>query len=157
METLELEASTEEPTKEDPLDEHDGGTPGGLPLVARGKPSVKNPLGKVAFDTKGLRLFQAKPLETKREILRAQWSGLAYILLSKATAIAQGVSKKDFGRLMQLVTTAGISYDKVFPKVENPSVGNLVVNLFKGLPSEKVLGVLGGSPTPRGEHVEGVS
>ena len=157
METIEFEDELGECPKEEPLDRTERGTADRLPLIARGKPSVKNPLGKVAFDTRGFQLFQAKPLETKRDILRSQWSGLAYILLSKATAIAQGVSKRDYGKLLQLVTTAGISYDKVFPKVDNPSVGNLVVNLFKGLPNDKVLGVIGSSPTPKGEHVEGVS
>ena len=157
MKTIELEDELGECTKEESLDVDPIEESKGKVLVSRGKPSSKHPLGRVAFNTRGLTVFQSKPLESKRDILRDQWASLAYVLLGKANAISQSVTKKDFGRLMQLVTTAGISYDKVFPKVENPSVGNLVVNLFKGLPSEKVLGVLGAAPTPKGEHVDGVS
>ena len=154
-----LEVNTlREPLEVEPLEvESLGETPGGLPLIARGTPSRKHPLGKVIFDKKGLLQFQSKPLESKREILRQQWAGLAYILLSKAIAFSQSAAKKDYGRLVQLATSAGISYDKVFPKLENPGMGSLVVNLFKGLPSEKVLAVLGDAPSPKGEYLDGVS
>ena len=123
--------------------------------IPRGKPSKKQPLGRVVFDAKGLTLYNAKGLEDKREYLKNQWLTLTYLLLGKANAMAQTVQKKDFGRLVQILTSAGIAHDKVFPKVNDPSVSNLVVNMFKGLPSDKVLRVIGGVPQPSERPLEG--
>lgn len=131
---------------EEPLDSEAVEEAGGIP---RGKPSKKQPLGRVVFDAKGLSLYNAKPLEDKREYLKNQWLTLTYLLLGKANAMAQSVQKKDFGRLVQILTSAGIAHDKVFPKVNDPSVSHLVVNMFKGLPTDKVLRVIGGIPSPQ--------
>lgn len=120
----------------------------------RGKPSKKHPLGREVFDTKGLVEYKAKSLELKRDILKNQWLDLSYVLLGKANSIAPTLLKKDYGRLVQLLTSAGIAYDKVFPKAEVSSVSNLVVNMFKSLPNDKVLRVIGSSPTPIGLPVE---
>ncbi len=116
--------------------------------MARGKPDLKNPLGKVAFDRAELAAFQAKPLETKRDILRAQWVSLAHMLLAQAGSLAMCLPKKDFGRMVQLLTSSGIAYDKVFPKVETLSTGNLVLNLFNGLPKDNVVRVIGAVDPP---------
>ena len=118
-------------------------------LSGRGKPSSKFTLGRVAFDRKGFSQYQAETIDNKREYLKNQWLDLTYILLGKATTMAQSVQKKDFGRLVQILTSAGIAHDKVFPKVNDPSVSNLVVNMFKGLPNDKVLRVIGGIPSPQ--------
>jgi hypothetical protein len=123
----------------------------GSGLPSRGKPSPKYPLGREVFDRKGFAQYQAQPLESKREILRKQWADLAYLLLSKATSFAATVTKKDYGRLVQILTSAGISMDKVFPKDLPSSVNNLVVNMFKGLPNERVLRVIGSAPLPSQE------
>ncbi len=104
---------------------------------------------------KGFLAYRAKPLQEKREYLKDQWLDVTYLLLQKASSLACTVQKKDFGRLVQILTSAGIAHDKVFPKVNDPSVSNLVVNMFKGLPTEKVLRVIGGAPTPSGETLEG--
>lgn len=127
----------------------------GQGIPNRGKPSKKHPLGREVFDTKGLIEYKAKPLESKRDILKNQWLDLSYVLLGKANSIAPTLLKKDYGRLVQLLTSAGIAYDKVFPKAEQSSVSNLVVNMFKSLPNDKVLRVIGSSPTPSERSVEG--
>ena len=44
---------------------------------------------------------------------------------------------------MQLLSSAGIAYDKVVPKGE--VLGSLTFNLFKGLDNHKVSAVLGGT------------
>lgn len=113
----------------------------------RGKLPLRNASGRPSFDTKGFAQYLDKPLSDKKKLLTEQWAQLAYILLGKATSVAMGVTKKDFGRLMQIVTTAGIAHDKLFPKGLDVS-GNLVFNLFQGLPNDKVLRVLGDVPVP---------
>jgi hypothetical protein len=118
-------------------------------LPGRGKPSAKFTQGRVAFDRKGFSEYRAQPIDNKREYLKTQWLDLTYLLLLKASTMAQTVQKKDFGRLVQILTSAGIAHDKVFPKVNDPSVSNLVVNMFKGLPSDRVLKVIGGIPSPQ--------
>lgn len=127
----------------------------GLPLTGRIKPSVSNPLGKIGFDRQALLAYMDKSLESKRNHLREEWLTLSYLLLGKANAMALTVTKKDFGRLVQILTSAGIAHDKVFPKVNDVGVSNLVVNMFKGLPNDKVLRVIGGAPVPKGEPLEG--
>jgi hypothetical protein len=128
---------------------------GGLPLTGRKKPSVSNPLGKEGFDRQALKAYVVKPLEDKRNHLRDEWLTLAYLLLGKANSLALTCTKKDYGRLVQILTSAGIAHDKVFPKVNDPATGTLVFNMFKSLPTEKVLRVIGGSPIPSGEPLEG--
>lgn len=122
-------------------------------IPGRGKPSVSNPLGRPSVDLKEYTAFQAKPLEDKRKYLTDQWTQLAYLTLSKANSFALTVTKKDFGRLMQLATVAGIGWDKVFPKGVPDSHHNLVLNIFNGLPREKVLKVIGRDIAPRGSTV----
>ena len=137
---------------EEPLDGDDDDE---TPLEGRGKPSRNFPQGRAGFDRKGFSVYRAQPLDNKREYLKNQWLDLSYLLLLKATTMAQTVQKKDFGRLVQILTSAGIAHDKVFPKVNDPSVNNLVVNMFKGLPNDKVLRVIGSVPVPSELPVEG--
>lgn len=111
--------------------------------LARGKATSFNPLGKIAFDRKGFEAFQRKPMESKREVLKQQWLSIAHMVLSQATALCMSLPKKDYGKLVQLLTSAGISYDKVFPKVDSVQGNNLVLNLFNGLPKDRVVRVIG--------------
>lgn len=97
--------------------------------------------GRPAFNTKQHALFTAQPIEKKAEILKRQWANIGYILLCQGERFAQSVTKKDYGRLMQLLSSAGIAYDKVVPKGE--MLGSLTFNLFKGLDNHKVAAVLG--------------
>jgi hypothetical protein len=114
--------------------------------VRKTKPSDKRTLGgRPAFNTKQHEAFTAQPLERKAEILKRQWANIGYILLCQGERFAQSVTKKDYGRLMQLLSSAGIAYDKVVPKGEIQ--GNLVFNLFNGLDRNKLQGVLGMSST----------
>lgn len=124
----------------DNLDEHDLAT---LPVQGRklsGK-SKKTLGGRPAFNNKAHAVFTAQPIEKKAEILRRQWANIGYILLCQGERFAQSVTKKDYGRLMQLLSSAGIAYDKVVPKGE--VLGSLTFNLFKGLDNHKVSAVLG--------------
>jgi len=123
--------------------------PEAIALPSRGKPSQKQPLGRQVFDRKAFAQYQAQPLESKREYLKQQWLDVAYLCLGKGASLALTLGKKDYGRLVQILTSAGIAYDKVFPKGDTLSV-NLAVNMFKGLPQEKVLRVLGPTAIPCG-------
>lgn len=126
----------------------------GIEGIARGKPSAKNPLGRVAFDSKALEDFQRKPLESQRESLRKQWLSIAHMVLAQAGSLCMSLPKKDYGRLVQLLTSAGISYDKVFPKVDTVQGNNLVLNLFNGLPKDKLVRVIGEVPVPSSDTLE---
>jgi hypothetical protein len=87
--------------------------------------------------------FQAQPIETQQQTLKREWSNLAYVLVERANIYARTITKKDFGRLMQLVTTAGIAVDKVLPKHSATAQGNLIVNMFGSLDTKRLAGVLG--------------
>lgn len=116
----------------------------GTQSVQGRKPSVTNKKtlgGRPAFDHKVQAAFAAQPIEKKAEVLKRQWANIAYILLCQGERFAQSVTKKDYGRLMQLLSSAGIAYDKVVPKGEVP--GSLTFNLFKGLDSNTLSAVLG--------------
>lgn len=141
--------------KDEPLETKTSESLVEIPHLGRGKPTKAQPLGREVFDRQGFLAYRAKPLNDKREYLKDQWLDLTYLLLLKASSMACTVQKKDFGRLVQILTSAGIAHDKVFPKVNDPSVSNLVVNMFKGLPNDKVLRVIGGAPCPSGEPLEG--
>ncbi len=119
--------------------------------TGRGKVESRHPLGRPAVDTKAIATFKVKPLNSKRDYLRDQWLELMYLTLSKANSFALTVSKKDFGRLMQIATVAGIGWDKVFPKDIASVQLNLVQNLFNGLPQGKVIDVIGGTPQASSE------
>ena len=99
--------------------------------------------GRPAFNTKQHAAFTAQPLDKKAEVLRKQWANIGYILLCQAERFSQSVTKKDYGRLMQLLSSAGIAYDKVVPKGE--LAGSLTFNLFNGLDKSKLQQVLGNS------------
>ena len=143
------------PPSEEPLDSEDDETPDAIGIPGRGKPTKAQPLGRQVFDRGEFAKYRADPIDNKREYLKSQWLDLTYLLLGKATSMALTVQKKDFGRLVQILTSAGIAHDKVFPKVNDPSVSNLVVNMFKGLPNDKVLRVIGGAPVPSSNYVIG--
>ena len=107
--------------------------------------------GRPAFNTKQHAAFTAQPLEKKAEILKRQWANIGYILLCQGERFAQSVTKKDYGRLMQLLSSAGIAYDKVVPKGE--LAGSLTFNLFNGLDKSKLQSVLGQSQvTPSSDN-----
>lgn len=112
----------------------------GRKLAASGKRTLG---GRPAFNTKQHAAFTAQPIEKKAEILKRQWANIGYILLCQGERFAQSVTKKDYGRLMQLLSSAGIAYDKVVPKGE--VLGSLTFNLFKGLDNNKLATVLGQS------------
>lgn len=112
--------------------------------VRKASQAAKRTLGgRPAFNTKQHAAFTAQPLEKKAEILKRQWANIGYILLCQAERFSQSVTKKDYGRLMQLLSSAGIAYDKVVPKGE--LAGSLTFNLFNGLDKSKLQSVLGQS------------
>ena len=119
-------------------------------LRPQGKSASGRPLppSKEPFDTKGYLAFQSKTLDNKREYLKQQWLDMAYITLYRGKLFARSVTKKDYGKLVQLLMAAGISWDKAFPKGESLGVNNLTLNLFNGLPREKLTKVIGDVPLP---------
>lgn len=128
-------------------------------IEVKGSAAIKAKIGRPAFDHAGLASFKPKPLSRKAEILRDKWANICYALLVQGERFARSVSKKDYGRLMQLLSSAGISYDKVVPKGEHLG-GNLTVNLFKGLPSgdlQRVLSGSGDTAAPQPLVISGIS
>ena len=117
----------------------------------KGKPGHYIPPSKQPLDRESYRAFQAQSIEKKREYLKQQWLDVAYLVLGKAKLLSMSLAKKDYGRLVQLLTASGIAWDKVFPKVEGIQGNNLVLNLFNGLPKDKVVRVIGEVPIPKGE------
>jgi hypothetical protein len=113
---------------------------GTVPKAKRLAPS------KEPFDHKEYLSFQGKPVESKREYLKLQWLDIAYLTLTRAKTFTRSITKKDYGRLVQLLTAGGIAWDKVFPKVDTVQGNNLVLNLFNGLPKDKVVRVVGEVP-----------
>src|SRR6185503_10344067 len=132
--------------------------PSTIPLVSdnsdtvakkpRGKPGHYIPPSKQPLDRESYRAFQAQSIEKKREYLKQQWLDVAYLVLGKAKLLSMSLAKKDYGRLVQLLTASGIAWDKVFPKIEGIQGNNLVLNLFNGLPKDKVVRVIGEVPQP---------
>lgn len=116
-----------------------------LAAVGQGKPPRVKPLApsKEPFDHNEYTSFQGKPVESKREYLKLQWLDIAYLTLYRGKLFARSMTKKDYGRLVQLLTAGGIAWDKVFPKVDTVQGNNLVLNLFNGLPKDRVVRVIG--------------
>lgn len=135
--------TTEEPlVSENCVSEHE------LAVHPRGKSGKYIPPSRTPFDTKGFNGYKAQPLDSKRETLRQKWLNVSYLVLDRAEPMARTLAKKDFGRMVQLLMSAGIAYDKVFPKVDAVANVNAVFNLFAGLPSSRICNVVGSSPVP---------
>ena len=115
------------------------------PLATPKRPAPPRSLGRPEFDTKALTEFQAKPPSLQKEELKASWADAAYILAERLKRFSMSVSRKDFGRLQQLATSAGVAYDKVIPKGEGSNIaiqGNVMFNLFGNLGGDKVMRIL---------------
>lgn len=142
------------------LEEADIGQVMDTPLPAlRKRPPPPKSLGRPEFDSKGLAEFQSKPPEKQKEELKTSWAEAAYILAERLKRFAMTVSRKDFGRLQQLATSAGVAYDKVIPKgMEQPNLavhGNVMFNLFGSLGADKVMRILTPTVAPIKEIVDG--
>lgn len=106
----------------------------------RGKLNLPSNAARIRIDDVS---YMAQPAEKRKEIAKREWERLAYVLLGRANNYAQHITKKDFGRLMQLATTAGIAFDKYMPKEDRALQGNLIVNMFGSLDSNRLGGVVG--------------
>ena len=106
----------------------------------RGKLNLPSNAARIRIDDVS---YMAQPAEKRKEIAKREWERLAYVLLGRANAYAQHITKKDFGRLMQLATTAGIAFDKYMPKEDRAMQGNLIVNMFGSLDSNRLGSVVG--------------
>ncbi len=116
-----------------------------LPVITTKRPAPPRSLGRPEFDKEGLEEFQVKPLDKQKETLKASWADAAYILAERLKRFSMTVSRKDFGRLQQLATSAGVAFDKVFPKGEQQSLavhGNVMFNLFGSLGGDKIMKIL---------------
>ena len=98
--------------------------------------------GRPAFDKTSLSEFAMLPLEKQKGRLRESWAEAAFVMVERAKRFAMTATKGDFGRLQQMVTSAGIATDKVIPKGEQPMATNMVINLFGGIGAEKMLKVV---------------
>lgn len=131
---------------------------------AKTRPKPPRSLGRPEFDTDGLIAFNAKPPSSQKEEIKASWASAAYILAERLKRFSMTVSRKDFGRLQQLATSAGVAYDKVFPKGEHPVLeasNNVIFNLFGNLGGEQVMRILQPAiptlPVPVKELTNGIS
>jgi len=120
----------------------------GKPRVLTSRKNKPPPsLGRPEFDRSALDEFKGLPHEAKRAALKQTWAEVAFVLASRAKRFGMTVSTKDFGRLQQLVTSAGIAVDKVIPKTETAHAGNIVLNLFGSVGADKMLAMVA-PPTP---------
>ena len=126
--TKAVEKAPEPPTMED-----DDNSPASRLPVSPGRP---------AFDKGSLDEFKKLPLEKQKGKIRESWAEVAFILAARAKQFGKTVTKADFGRLQQLVTSAGIAVDKVITKGEVPMTTNVVFNLFGGIGAERMLKVV---------------
>jgi len=113
----------------------------GLPDRPKGRPPAF-PLGRPEFNKQLLEEFKSLPHEGRRAKLKQSWAEIAFILAERAKRFGMTVSTKDFGRLQQLVISAGIAVDKVIPKTETTPVGNIVLNLFGSIGADKMLSMV---------------
>lgn len=116
-------------------------------------------LGRPEFDRSALIEFQSQPPGKQKEVLKTEWADAAFILAERLKRFSMTVSRKDFGRLQQLVTSAGIAYDKVFPKGEQVNTvaihGSVMFNLFGSLGQDKVTKILTPQLPPQLEDTNG--
>ena len=121
-------------------------------VIPRAKRTSIPPLSKgrpIEFDAKSLVEYQAKPPSIQKEVLKASWADAAFILAERLKRFSTTVSRKDFGRLQQLATSAGVAYDKVIPKNTSDNTlgtGNVIFNLFGSLGVDKIKAILAPQP-----------
>ena len=94
-----------------------------------------NPHGRPSIDKADLAVYAGQPRDKQREKTEAVWSEVAYVLAQRALSLGLTVTKKDLGRLQQLVTSAGIAKDKVFPVRTDPPSVNIALQMFGSIPS----------------------
>jgi len=135
-------------------------------LEATHPPMPRSPGRPVEVDKEAVSAFVAQPLKQKQVALKEDWAELAYILVNRAKRIGATISRQDFGRLQQLVTSAGIAIDKVVPKGDPPPpppppvegvnvYGNVMFNLFGSLGQAKVMDMLVPKlPQPKQEVID---
>ena len=99
-------------------------------------------LGSLAYSDRIMDQYFSQPIGKKQIHGRDKWSNTALVLVHRAQKAAQTYGKKDFNALYRLVLSAGIAYDKAFPQVQAPQVGNLIVQLFGGLGSGTTRAIL---------------
>lgn len=103
---------------------------------------VSNPGGRNVHTNKSLSEFSGKPLERRHQMARDTWVDTAYVLATRAKSIAKRAGKLDYNLLYRLILSAGIAYDKAFPRAEVPSGSNVVVQLFGSLGNSTVRTIL---------------
>lgn len=101
------------------------------PLPPQNK--VTNPLGRGVYSENLLRDYSHKPSGTKAKMAKEVWQDTAYVLASRAKSIAKRAGKLDYNLLYRLILSAGIAYDKAFPKEEYSQGTNVVLHLFGNL------------------------
>lgn len=128
---------TERPDPPDEQDDATPGVPGHAPDVSG---TQRNPIanlpgagpGRPPATYEGLSDFIKSPRPAQQQVMDTEWAELSYILVNRAKKYARTATKRDFGRIVQIATAAGIARDKVFfkPAEVRQSRPNLVVNLF---------------------------
>jgi hypothetical protein len=85
----------------------------------------------------------AQPIDKKQTLGRNTWANTALVLALRAKRASQVYGKKDFNALYRLILSAGIAYDKAWPREqETLGASTLVVNLFGSLGQDKVARIL---------------
>lgn len=131
-------------SKTDTIEDEIETSDGTVTALASKSKKARAPFGLPKNDKQALIAYTKQSKQKQREILGEQWAALAYSLVERANLYAPFITKKDFGRLQQLITTAGIAYDKVCPKdIVHSNTANLMVNLFHGLDTKQLAQVVG--------------
>jgi len=113
--------------------------------------------GRPAFDQATLQEFDLGTLEQKKAKVDQKWAAAAYILAERARRFGLTVTKADFGRLQQLVTSAGIARDKIWakPEAETPAIqNNFLVALFGSIGMDTMLSTVMNKTPDLGEVIE---
>lgn len=105
-------------------------TPSPISGYSLPKKPVSNPLGRNVATHLLLGDFSPKPMEKRQQMTRDVWVDTAYVLATRAKGIAKRAGKLDYNLLYRLILSAGIAYDKAFPKAAEVSSNNVVLQLF---------------------------
>ena len=102
-----------------------------------------NPIGRPSYDLQAHHAFMKLPHDKRIEAIKEQWGEVAYALVTRVKRLAMsGKVDENTGKLAQLATSAGISFDKYMPKTQTLTPKNLIVQLFGTLPKESLMKVI---------------
>jgi hypothetical protein len=80
--------------------------------------ALVNPVGSNLRQNKKYQAYSRSEESEQHEIIKEKLTGLNWVLADRALEAAHNAKESDYGKLVQLCTALGISYDKAFGKRE---------------------------------------